>query len=214
MSGFESVMERLGAVPKGSTPKAVIEEGGEPGYYQTDPMSTLVRGITNFQRTQQMEGEKKQKKVKDKVDMYKTLREAGYDPKRAFESVMKGDMVEPSQEDTTLAKPKAQSNYSLLKTRILEKIANGESLTSGEQKIYDDILTRDKAKGTKQPGSSEINNILNPEKPVKPEKPEKPVKSEKSDKDEMIAVISPTGVKGKIPKANLEKALKKGYKRQ
>jgi hypothetical protein len=94
-----------------------------------------IMSVLKGQKLQQDETIKKQQdQMKHRADMYKTLREAGYDPKSAYESVMKNQLAGPGGEDAALIKDP--------KEKILAKIARGESLTTGEQDIYDNVIKK------------------------------------------------------------------------
>lgn len=76
---------KQGFVPAGTRPKTIVEEGGTPGYYQTDSLSTANRELNRLSSTSQ----KEQLTVEE---------------------------------------------------RILRKVAKEETLTPGEQKIYNEVI--------------------------------------------------------------------------
>ena len=98
--------------------------------------------------------------------MYKTLRDAGYDPKRAYDATLKGTGIpeppekpfdeEEDEEEALLKKMKLRAETEKiqqsivkgrekkplkLEERIKEKVAKSgyDSLTPGEMKIYDEL---------------------------------------------------------------------------
>jgi len=147
---FTDIYEKLGYVPKGAQPMTLDRETGDLSYQQTDPLSRLVRGLQKYQQEHQLQIEKQQKETQNKSDMYKTLRESGYDSKTAFEAVKKSSMpTEPgglTKQEKTTALEEKEKGVSIarkeLEQKILEKVTAGEDLTPGEQKVYDEVLRR------------------------------------------------------------------------
>lgn len=242
MAEFERIMAAMGAVPAGARPKQVIEDGGEPGYYSTDPLSQLTRIIKANQLQIQDKLQKQQEASKKQADMYKTLREAGYDPKSAYEAVINNKLTPPGAEaDTSLGDNKKNQ-----REKILDKIAKGQTLTTGEQQVYDDTIKRKPAASS---GEDLLDDAINGSD--KTETPNQKNMREKilaklgkgealtpgeqkiydevikkgsgaSGEDalsdllpgqgEMVKVIDPAGIPGSIPKSKLSAALKRGYK--
>lgn len=234
MAEAERILAALGAVPAGAIPKTILagDANQEPGYYQTDPLSNLVRTLATQKLTIQDKLKKKQEAAQKKADMYKTLREAGYEPKAAYEAVTKATLTEPGKEDFSLKKT--------VKERIMDKIAKGEDLLPGEQTIYNDVIKKkgngldeldteipgesptqkktredilDKiARGTPlQPGEQKIYDEVIKKKSVTPAQD---LNSIVNNNEEMVPVVSPAGIKGSIPKSKLAVALKAGYKQR
>ncbi len=148
--------------------------------------------------------------------MYKTLRDAGYEPKRAYDAVMSGQMPEeaggdtPKEQETaakigvanaTTEKIKAQTEKvktqpgPALRQRIIEKVAKGEDLTPGEQKVYDEVIRKYGQK-------SDLSTVLE----------NKAVKIDQSKTEDYVPMINPAGQKKLVPKANVEKAKSRGWK--
>lgn len=241
MAEYERILAALGAVPAGARPKTILagDENQEPGYYQTDPLSNIARTLKARKLEIDAELKKKQEATQKKADMYKTLREAGYDPKSAYEAVVKGNLPVPGPEDNSLPKKSSRE-------KILDKIAKGETLSTGEQQVYDETIKHkeeggsldeaisgvssgetptqkkmreqilDKiARGTPlTPGEQKIYDEVIKKKQASPAAQENLDTVINSQKDEMVAVISPTGVKGSVPKSKLAAALKAGYKKR
>lgn len=79
---------------EGQTPRVTQAGGGNQVVeWQQDPTSFQKSSqiLGAIMQTMEQEEVKKQKKLKDKADTYKVLREAGYDPKAAYEAVNSGD---------------------------------------------------------------------------------------------------------------------------
>jgi hypothetical protein len=76
---------------------------------------------------------KKQQKFKDATDMYKTLRQAGYDPKSAFEAVQSGKFpdqpgdlsLDEKKDQASLEKTKADTELAKAKTEKTRKESQG-----------------------------------------------------------------------------------------
>jgi hypothetical protein len=139
--GVETLLAQMGYRPAGS--------GSRIG----DILSSLAEVNKTMQDAQTKEAEEKQKKF----DTFKTLRDAGYSSQQAYELILKGTglpapegegNVEQQQKEANLAKTKAETEKigkektSSLRDRILGKVAAGEILLPGEQKIYDDTIKR------------------------------------------------------------------------
>lgn len=240
MAEFERVLAALGAVPAGSAQKVVLPgTDQEPGYNATDPFSSLVRTIKNNQAQIDADIKKRQEEEKHKADMYKTLREAGYDPKSAYEAVLKGKLTPPGPEDT----PLKQS----LRDKILDKIAKGIALDPGEQKVYDETIKHKQdedllgnALGDNPPAETESQKKMREKildkiarnQPLTPGEQkiyDEVIKKRQAQntapvdelgdaveggQEEMVPMIAPDGRKGKMPKSKVAAALKAGYKKR
>ena len=166
----------------------------------------LMAGLMQRQKIQE---EEKLKKQKNKADMYKTLRDAGYEPKKAFEAVQAGQFPEEFGGETSKEKVananidrlKAQTKKlttqpsAALRARITEKVANGEDLTPGEQKVYDEVIRKYGQK-------SDLSSVLE----------RKANKIDQTQQTEYVPMFDSQGNKKKVPKANVEKAKSKGWK--
>ena len=106
-----------GAVPKGIQAKTVLEPGGKPDYYDTSWSGRLLRGLEKVQGQQTQKVEDQFKMMSRNVDMYKTLRDAGYSPERAYKAVSEkkfpeaagGISMKEEQEKANLEKTKAET---------------------------------------------------------------------------------------------------------
>lgn len=253
--GIFDTLFNQGWVPGGAQPKAVVTEGGEPGYFPTDQLSTAVREFKKIQAEEAAKEEVAMKKMEKKSDMYQTLRDQGYEPKRAYEAVKNMKFPEElptqdSKEDLDQNKKRADiaktiaetevipsKNAPKLQAKIIQKIANGENLTNGEQKIYDETIKRkgddlsgiltDKDKEdhitTKErilkkvadgdpltPGELQLYNDVF----VKPSELESIGKQTETTGTDYIPMVRPDGQLTKVHKDDVLKALKKGYKRR
>ena len=256
MPWYDSLLDQ-GYVPGGTTPKTVIEEGGKPGYYQTDPLSNALRSFAGFQQKQQEENERIQKQMDKKIDMYKTLRDSGYDPQRAYDAVHKlkfpGEPGGETSKDLEAKKTKAEitkieaetdyipiKNAPKLQNKILQKMANGEDLTNGEQRIYDEtikkkkdndlestlsgkdkethIATREKILGkiangeALTPGEQQLYDDIFAKTSDLSKVTKKTEKTNNA--TEYIPMLKPDGTPTRVHKDDVVKALKKGYKRR
>lgn len=210
--GLTEMLINKGFTLPGQDPNIITSEGGDPQPGVTgDRLTTIARALQASAAQQKMKEQEKQKKVEDQMSMYKTLREAGYTPAKAHAAVIKGEMpkdipgmtgkerdagLEQEKTKAEIAKIKAETDVVGTKkgdveSRILNKIANGESLLPGEEKIYEDVIKKKNPEG--------LANFLAAEDGVQPDQ-------------EQVKLWSPAGKAVKAPKKNLEKLLKAGYK--
>lgn len=190
--GYMDVMMQMGAVPKGFKP--IPKEGTPSELFEKSMQKIIAQEEDIINRDLE--------KKKKKFDMYKTLRESGYDSYRAFKAVQSGvEMPEPLAEDTPLPE-RTTKKVPTLEESIKTKVAEGQDLTAGEQKLYNDTIKRAKS------NSGSLAEILAGED----DDEETPVV------EEFINVVSPDGKNGKFKKSVWEKRkvelLKKGYKKR
>jgi len=241
MADFERILAAMGAVPSGTRPKTILagDENQEPGYYATDPLSNIVRVLKKRQLDIEATQKKQQEAAQKKADMYKTLRDAGYEPKKAYEAVAKNQFPEPGKEDFSLKKSPRDI--------ILDKMSKGQVLTEGEQKVYDETIQhkeedvanptqvkmRDQILGkisrgealtkgeqkiydetikkgaAKSGGQDNLDAILSNKNTTSA--PDASVSDLSMRGKDMVPVISPDGTPGWIPIKKLAAALKAGY---
>ncbi len=102
---FTDIFEKMGYVPQGARPKHVDSSGQvipDPG----DFSERLLKGIMEYKQKVQVEEKKRQELFKNQSDQYKTLRESGYSPEKAFKAVSGQKLTEPGgtdELDTTAA---------------------------------------------------------------------------------------------------------------
>lgn len=248
----------MGAVPSGAKAKTILagDENQEPGYYQTDPMANMARGLNKFLQQQAAEEEKRQKRLKDQFDMYKTLRDSGYDSKSAHEAIQKNEFpsgmpgVSTREQKEKLELEKTQAEIDKIKTdidspksgvlqgKILNKIMNDETLTAGEQKIYDETIKhkgsdlesnldgayKNKYIATKEEIMAKVANneeLTTGEQKIyddviskKPGALDTALKNAPANKEETVPMISPDGTPYQIYKSKVNDALKKGFKKR
>ncbi|MBI5150867.1 MAG: hypothetical protein HZA28_08895 [Candidatus Omnitrophica bacterium] len=136
----ETILNRLipeGAVPAGVRPKTILEPGGEPGYYQTDPLSNAVRGLEKFQQEQQKKEERKQETLKNQTAIYQSLIEAGYDQQTAYEAAIKNEFLPPPQLKRKSIAPNNEN---------VEFIPEDDNLDEGIRSIPDDEIDEQQKK--------------------------------------------------------------------
>lgn len=237
MAEYERVLAALGAVPSGARPKTILagDENQEAGYYQTDPLSNLVRVLKARKLDIEDKAKKQMEAAQKKADMYKTLREAGYDKRAAYEAIEKNQFPKiPGGEDV---------GNKTSREKILAKISRGEALTSGEQQLYDETIKhkpqedllgdalagdgtnnevkmRDQildkiARGTPlSSGEQKIYDEVIKKRAPAAAKDDLGAALDDNLGDEMVPVVSPAGIKGSVPKSKLVAALKAGYKKR
>lgn len=248
MSGYDTALLEQGYVPRGVAPKTSID-GGAPGYQNTGVMATIARALQLFQQQQQQVLQQKQKKMKDKIDMFNTLRDSGYDPQAAFDAVEKmelpksipGKSLETRKTEADITyKENLSKNKGAVIANILNKIVAGEDLSTGEEDIYKDVIARqsDLSDVLNQTGKNDVETLKNTiqQKIANGEKltsgqqklyDDVIKKRESSDLftvsptdlgeeavEEYVRMIRPDGKPTKVHKEDVEKALKKGYKRR
>lgn len=220
---FSELINRLvpeGSVMAGNRPKVILADdsggGSEPGYFDISKWGNLLRGVERFQAGIKAKAEEETKKQKSRMDMYKTLRDAGYDPKRAYDAVLDskfpvgpgGETTEEKETEAKIKESEAKIEYykkrgekletkpeQKLRERIIEKVASGEELTPGEQKVYDEIYRKYGKK-------SDLEAVLG----------EKINKIDSGGKEEYVPMKDPLGNKKLVPKKNVEKAKARGWK--
>lgn len=176
-------------------------------------LDSFSRGIDTFQQGQKMQEEEKMAKQKKRIDMYKTLRDAGYAPNKAYDAV-KSNALPDVPGEATIEEQRVKSDYKVAQTenlkaktdyyqskqpkiseRILEKISDGEPLTAGEQQIYDETI--------KKPDSS-LAGIL--------KAPKTEPAAKVNEEPQYVPMLTPDGKKKKVHKDDVKKALKQGWK--
>jgi hypothetical protein len=229
---FNDALFEQGFVPAGATPQVIQEPGAKPGFQGISGLDQALRSLTRFQAQKQKDEEAAMEKRKNKMEMFKTLRESGYSSDKAFKAVREGiDIVGPpdtrlddrktqaeiSAKEASTKKTLAEANKleaenknpvtskSRLEAMILEKVANNKELTKGEQRIYDDVI---KKKEQKSGGGLDFLDDENGE-PGGIQTPQgKPG----------VNVTDPSGVVGIYDKAlwekNKQKLLRKGWRAQ
>lgn len=241
-----SALLEQGYVPKGVEPKVSID-GGTPGYQNTGVMATMARALQLFQQQHQQVLQEKQKKMKNKLDMFNTLRDSGYDPQAAFDAVEKmelpkglpGKSLEQRKTEADITyKEGLSNNKSAVIARILNKIIAGEDLSTGEEDIYKDVIAKqsDLSEVLDQTGKNDVETLKNTiqQKIANGEKltpgqqklyDDVIKKRESSDlfsasstdvepEEEYVKMLKPDGKPIEVHKEDVEKALKKGYKRR
>jgi len=214
-----------GTVLPGMTPN-VIEDGVLHGPdYQTDRLSTLSRALEKHQTQQRAVEQEQLKREEKRMDMYKTLRDSGYDPGKAYEAVMKMEFPRAPGGETVKEKEvavkkmkamrtsgiekakgegiEADTNRKKLVNRILQKVADDVSLKSGEQKVYDEYLR-------KYGNRSDVSDIESAVK-KKTEVPSKTVQGNLNTTG-WVKMVNDKGKKVSVHPDDVQKVLKKGWK--
>lgn len=164
-----------------------------------------------------MEEKKKsrEKKLNDQMDMYQTLRDAGYDPKSAFEATEKGSFPTAPGGATVKERNADILDRNTTTQKILKKVADGVDLLPGEQKVYDDYI---KKRSTKSEDDG-LEDVLSPNKKpaAKEQTPAELLLStnhQKDDAGEYVPMTDPTGKNKKVHKDDVAKAIKAGWKKR
>ncbi len=140
-----------GYTPQGMPRKVINTDTGQVGLEDNSTLAKLTKGLQTFMIQRQQQQEKLQKELEKETDMYKTLREAGYDSKSAHDAVMKGkfptvpgeESIKQQQEVATLAHTKAETEKLLnpkLKDRTeLEKFRSDIKLVKTGEATWDEL---------------------------------------------------------------------------
>lgn len=91
-----------GFVPSGAKPKVRDPITGEASYQSSNIPGRMLKALVVYQQEQQAMVQRRMEDAKKRSDMYKTLRDAGYDPKRAHKAVV--EMQFPTEEGEKPAK--------------------------------------------------------------------------------------------------------------
>lgn len=123
MAWWDSLLEQGYTLP-GTQAKTIPAEGGEPAYMPNDRLGMIAKNIEAFQKQHQDQMKKQQEEFKNQLDMYSTLREAGYDSKAAYDIIKKGKLTElpagktfgERKSEAEIAKTEAATKYIEAKT--------------------------------------------------------------------------------------------------
>lgn len=216
---------RNGLVPQGYQKKS-FDPITQQSYVESD--SGLGRAAQVIQRIlvqRQQVMKDRREKLEKQFDMYKVLRDAGYDPKSAHEAVQKnqmpaapgGESLEEQEKKATIEEKQAKADYyrkgaskrtvidqmtpNQLQSRLKFLLENPSEDEASDQQEISAITRkiREMTLGKTQAGQ---------EAPA--QRTEKPVKSEKS--GPRVLMEKPDGTKVRVAAADVNKALKKGYK--
>lgn len=153
----EQLLAALGAVPKGMTPKTILN-GSEPGYYQTGHLENLFRAIDKFKFDQEQEQQKRMLDMQNKATLYKTLRESGYSPSAATKAVneqssrFQPDQADkPSESERKLKLESDKIRADIYKQNVTAKLAKEKEAREArkmelESKLLDKKSERESAK--------------------------------------------------------------------
>lgn len=213
-------------------PRNVIQPDGTAGMDQ-GPLANLSQGIQTFIAKQQLADQERQKKLKNQADTYKTLRDAGYTPEKAHAAVISGnlpddipglstsdevDQAKLTESAANVEKTKADTAKTVTETgilgdkkntieaKIMNKLANGETLNSGEQQIYNDVIKKKNNGGLAELLSQMDNGGVGTDTPA--------ASTKETVGDPQVAVTAPDGSQGYVPQSKLPLAIKKGYKKR
>ena len=222
---LQEMLMSMGYVPKGVQPNVVTESGGAPHSGTLSRSGNVLTKIVELQQQQQKQVKEQQEEQKRKVDFYNTLRTAGYDPKTAYEAVESGnipsaapaeDTVEVQEKQSKIERSKAETELikkrtetlgttkAALTDRIINKVANDEPLSVGEQNVYDNVIKR-------AVSGDELVKILEARKTSAAG--DKAGSNAALDQNNTVPLIDPQGKRKRVHKDDVQKALKKGWKK-
>ncbi len=96
MSWIDSLIDQ-GYVPGGVEPKRQISPGTKPDWYQNDALSRVERSLAVLLEERKQQETERQKRLKENADTYQTLRDAGYSPKDAMDSIKNQKLGMPTE---------------------------------------------------------------------------------------------------------------------
>lgn len=183
-------------------------------------VDSLAEALGSFAGMKKQKAKDAAEKQKNEIDMYKTLRDSGYDPSSAYKAVREGKITGPGGETpkekesaakvkdlaaTTTIKEKQATmlteSQKGLTQRILNKIAEGTELTKGEQKVYDEVIRKygnksalEEALGLGSPDGSGSDSSA----PV----------------EQWVPMLDPQGNPKKVHVEDVQTAIKQGWKKR
>ena len=102
---------------------SLLEEGYEPQGADVSRLSGMNKAMDVYQKRYMEEQKRRQEKLKNQFDMYKTLRESGYDPGRAHKSVIE---MEFPKEAGGKSMQEEKGELDIQKTKLeIEKLKSG-----------------------------------------------------------------------------------------
>lgn len=221
--GYEDELLRQGFVPKGvrrkqlnASGEATWETGAQRAGTALNKVMDNVYGALEMRRKQEQQKAEAQAK---QFDMYKTLRESGYDPKAAHEATLKKvGLPEPSgtdkfgrEEEKTQAElglTKAKTKYyeqGGAKRTVIDKMTPAQ-LQDRLKFLTDPVNVQE---GDEEETTQEILSITKTLRGMTTGKKE--ASGTESPSEGFVIMKSPDGTKYKIPKANIEKAKQRGF---
>ncbi len=233
MPGLDAQLISQGYTLPGQDANVITEPGGAPQIGgDISPLARVAHLIQTHIAQQKIDDQEKQKKLTEQMDTYKTLRDAGYTPERAHAAVISGEIPSQAPDGSPIKDTKAQADIantkattektiaetsilgdkkSTIESKIMNKIANGEDLLPGEQKIYDDIIKKKNNGGLaellSQLGTGGTSSDATGGETAA-------TSTKVTPGDPQIAVTSPDGKQGYVPQSKLAAALAKGFKKR
>lgn len=157
MAWDESALLAAGFVPSGVTPKRINSQG--EATWQTEGqenLGALNNALSGVFQSMQLAHQRKQEKLKNRFDMYKTLRDSGYDhlaaakasEKMEFPTDAPAEQTMPEGftrvggkvvKDPTYANPLEQKKLGIRQEELnlKKKMAEGDNLTPGQRLLKD-----------------------------------------------------------------------------
>lgn len=139
---------KQGYVPAGTSPRQ-ISPSGEVTAFQPSPLNRMATVLNQVMQQQQEQQKKQQEKLAKQFDMYKVLREAGYDPKAAHRAVMNnqfpdqpgGLSIEEQKKQADIKRSEAATKKDTAYANKANKQASGTILSPSLQKAKDDRVS-------------------------------------------------------------------------
>lgn len=118
MASIYDELFRQGAVPAGTQPKSISSDGTVTAF-QPNKLNRMAAVIGQVLQVEMAKEKQRQEKLAKQFDMYKVLRDAGYDSKSAHEAVQKnqlpdeagGETLEQQKQRADIGLTQAKTDY-------------------------------------------------------------------------------------------------------
>lgn len=132
MAYNEDTLLKMGFVPKGARPRTVdpygnpITESGSQNIARN--LGNILNSVYGAIEMRQKQEQQKMEKLKKQADMYKVLRDSGYDPKSAYQAIQKNQIPGgvPTGQDK-YAREEEKENADLEKTKAETVLAKSKA---------------------------------------------------------------------------------------
>lgn len=210
---------------------------GNPGGGIINALSAV---IDQHNQKMQADQEKQQKKLNDQIDQYKTLREAGYDPKRAYDAVQKrqfptdaggvtGSEIKSQNESTKIKaetdKLGAETNKLTAEANRINSGTTSDNVYSNRKGLENKILQKVATGATLTPGEEKVyNDVIKKKgsdngtlgnlvkKNLAIDESFGSSKKATAPVDEYVKMFDPGGAKKKVKKSDVKRAIAQGWK--
>lgn len=215
---------RQGFVPKGAEPRRISPDGSVTAF-QPSKANRVAAVLTQVLQQAQANEKQRQEKLAKQFDMYKVLRDAGYDTKSAAEAVRKnqfpdapgGESLEEQEKRASIDEKKAHAEYYRAggaKRTVIDQMTPNQ--LQSRLKALNEILEPTEEDRQEMQVISKKLRTLSMGSTAEPviEEEKEPVRKEKAPQKDgpRILMEKPDGSKVKVSVKDVNKARAKGYK--